>query len=584
MAVIKLTGFTGEAPRVSPRLLSDTGAQIARSVRLEDGELAPFRKPYPVTDLAGAVAGTVKTIYLHLGNWLYWTTAVNAVPGPVAQDRLYYTGDGAPKMRVGSTIYPLALNAPTGALTAAITSGTVGTLYSTRLYVYTFVTDFGEESEPCPVSNALNVSPGNVVTLSGFANPPSGRNITKQRIYRSQTGTSGGTNFYFLAERNADTTNFVDNIAVDAFSEALPSLNYNPPPDTLQGLVAMPNGMMAAFSGKDLYFCEPYRPHAWPENYILTMDSDIMSLAVTGTDLVVGTKGKPYLVTGTTPDTMVQTKLELNMPCLNPRGMVDLGYAVVYPSHDGLVRVEEGGGTSLPSAALFTRDQWLELDPANMICGQFYGRFFGAYQYVDANGLNEFGIVVLDLTGEQPFVIRTPYKPDAMFYDVPSGALYMAVGATVYEWDSKDAINDIYTWRSKAFILPAPSTFGAILFEVDQRNDLQAVIAYEQAVAETTAANIAAMASSAGLGGALNGASLHTYAVNGDALLPLPPGPTVSVNIYADGQFYASVTGAGRMQRLPGGKLARQWEIEVTGNVSVQELTMATTAQELRSV
>src|SRR5690349_16411273 len=106
MSVIKLAGFTGEAPRVTPRLLPPTGAQIAQSVRLEDGELSPFRKPAPVYNLPGAVDGNVKTIYKHLTDWLYWSTVVNAVPGPVAQDRLYYTGDGAPKMRVSSTIYP----------------------------------------------------------------------------------------------------------------------------------------------------------------------------------------------------------------------------------------------------------------------------------------------------------------------------------------------------------------------------------------------------------------------------------------------------------------------------------------------
>jgi hypothetical protein len=312
------------------------------------------------------------------------------------------------------------------------------------------------------------------------------------------------------------------------------------------------------------------------------MDYDITGLAVTGTDLVVGTKGKPYLVSGTTPDTLVQNKLELNMPCVNTAGMVDLGYSVVYPSNDGLVKVEEGGDTSLPTGVLFTRDQWLTLNPDTMLCAQFYGRFFGAYEYVDVNGLTERGTIILDLTGQDNFVIHSPYKPDAWFYDNTSGALFMCIGATVYEWDSRDAINDIFTWRSKAFILPAPGTFGAILFEVDQRDDLQAVIAYEQAVADTTAANVAAVAAGS-LGGSLNGQALNTYAINGDKLLPMPPGPQASVNIYAEGKFLASVTGAGRMQRIPA-VLARQWEIEVTGNVAVQELTMATTGQELRSV
>jgi hypothetical protein len=38
------------------------------------------------------------------------------------------------------------------------------------------------------------------------------------------------------------------------------------------------------------------------------------------------------------------------------------------------------------------------------------------------------------------------------------------------------------------------------------------------------------------------------------------------------------------MQRLPGGRLAREWEIEVSANIPVIEIAMATTGQELRGV
>lgn len=582
MATLKLAGFTGEAPRITPRLLPATGAQVANSVRLEDGELSPYRIPYAVHELAGAVAGTVKTIYKHGSDWLYWTTIVHAAPGPVATDRLYYTGDGVPKMRVSGTVYSLKLAAPTAALTGTPGGAGSGSTY-TRLYVYTFVTDFGEESEPCPISNEVSWQFGQTVTLSGFQNAPAGRNITKQRIYRSQTGTSGGTGLFLIAERAAANTNYVDSIAADASGEALPSLDYNPPPDDLRNLVAMPNGMMAGISGKDLCFSEPWQPHAWPEKYRLTLDYEGQGLGCYGTTLVVGTKGNPYLCGGTHPDAMVLEKLELNLPCLNTAGTIDLGYAVVYPSHDGLVKVE-GGGATVPSAALFTRDQWLQLKPDTMVCGQFYGRFFGSYSYTDLNGVPQMGTIILDLTGDQPFLIRSPRKADAFFYQVSNGALYMAIGSTVYEWDAKEAVNEFYTWRSKAFVTPAPTTFGALLFEVDPRDDQQALESYEAALAAVVAENNALFAGTGGLGGAINAAAVNVHPVNGDALQQIPAGPTVSVNIYADGELHATVTGAGRMQRLPGGKLARQWEIEVGGNISVIELTMAGTAQELRIV
>lgn len=582
MAVIKLTGFTGEAPRVTPRLLPPSAAQIAQSVRLEDGELAPFRKPFPVADLAGATAGAVKTLYRHGTDWLWWSTVVNAVPGPVAADRLYYTGDGKPKMRVGSAVYDLAVPRPTGALAGTRTGTLDPNTQATRLYVYTFVTDFGEESEPCPVSNEVLASPGNTVTLSGFAAAPAGRAISKQRIYRSQTGTSGGTNLYFLAERAASTANYVDTSSVQDFSEALPSLNWNPPPDDLAGLTGMPNGMMVAFKGKDLYFCEPFRPHAWPESYVLTMDYDIVGLGVYDTTVVVATKGYLYFVGGTAPETMVQQKSELNMPCLNPQGMVDLGYAVAYPSHDGLV-VVQGGSANVMTANLFTRDQWLKMEPDAMVCGQFYGRFFGAYAYTDTDGAEQKGMIILDLTGSQPFIIRSQHQPDAMFYEVTSGSLFMVLGTTVYEWDSKNAIADIYTWRSKRFTLPAPTTFGVIKCDLDGREDVDALAAYETAKEDAAAAN-ASLFAAASLLGELNAAPLNTYALDGDILEPVPPGPQVAVNVYADGELLASIAATGEMQRIKGGRLARDWEVEITGNVAVQEVTMAGTAQELRSV
>lgn len=581
MSVLKLAGFAGEMPRVTPRLLPDTGAQIAQSVRLEDGELSPFRKPAPIYDLPGAVAGTVKTIYKHLTDWLYWTTVVDAVPGPVAQDRLYYTGDGVPKMRVGSTVYPLAVAAPVAALTTART-GSLGSIQNTVLYVFTWVTSFGEESAPSPISADLLVSPGNSVTLSGFPSTPGGRSITLQRIYRSQTGSAGGTSLFFIAERAASTANYSDPLTANDFVEPLPSLDWTTPPAALEGLTAMPNGMMAGYLGKDLYFCEPWRPHAWPVKYVLSTDYDIMGLACYGTTLVVATKGNPYLCGGTHPETMVLERMELNMPCLNKQGMVDLGYAIAYPSHDGLV-VVQGGQANVTSASLLTRDQWLKLSPASMVCGQFYGRFFGSYDYIDVDGAEIKGTLILDLTGASPFLIRSQHRADAFFYDVASGALYLVMGTQVFEWDSKQSVSDIYTWRSKSFVLPAPTNFGAILFEVVQRNGADEQAALEAAIAAVAAANAALFAAPTLLG-ALNATPVNTYPVNGDALLPNPAAQEVTVNVYADGTLVASLSKAGRMQRLPSGQLAREWEIEITGNANIQELTMAGTAQELRNV
>lgn len=580
MSVIKLASFTGEAPRLAPRLLPETGAQIAQSVRLEDGELGPYRIPYFIQALAGAVAGTVKTIYRFGTTWLSWTTVVNAVPGPVATDRLYYTGDGAPKMRVGTDIYTLAIPAPNAALVATPV-GATGAIYDTRLYVFTYVTSFGEETEPSPVSNEVNVSVGQVVTLSGFPAVPAGRGITLQRIYRSQTGLSGGTQLYFIAERAAGTGNYSDSIATADFAEALPSADWTPPPAGLSGLISIPNGMMAGFLGKDLYICEPYQPHAFPEKYVLTADHNIVGLAAYGNTIVVATDGLLYFVTGSAPESMVMEKTELNMPCMSTRGMVDLGYAAAFPSNDGLV-MAQGGSASVVTAGLMTRDQWQAIVPSTLVCGQFYGRYFASYAYTDSSGMAQAGMLILDLTGQAPFIVRSQHRAEAFFYDLGTSTLFICIGDSVYQWDSTLAINDTFTWKSKVFLSERPCNFGAILVELDPRDNNQAISASARvaAIAAVTAANATIFAAKYSLGD-LGGGALGTYALAGDSFGFMPPPAQVSVNVYADNELRATVTTIDEMARLPGGRLSREWVVEVNGSIPVQAITLAGTAREL---
>lgn len=578
---IKLASFTGESPRTAPRLLPDTGAQTARSVRLEDGELAPYRRPFLVQNLRAQVTTVVKTIYRHLGEWLAWDKIVHCVPGPVAQDRLYYTGDGKPKMLVDGKIYGLALAAPTAKLTAAVTGTVDTTLSATRLYVYTRVTAFGEESEPSPITDDVVVSPGLSVTLSGFQAAPTDREFVSQRIYRSQSGTGGGTNLYFLAERAETTDPYVDTLPSTSFAEPLPSLEWNTPPDDLTGLVALPNGIMAGYVGKDLYFCEPFRPHAWPVKYMLSANYDITGLAVSGTTLVVGTKGVPVLVGGTTPDTMTMEHLDLKMPCISTQGMVDMGYAILYPSNDGLVMVQDGM-PNLVSQSLLTLDQWKRMDPATMVCGQHNGRLHASYEYAEPDGTIQAGVLIFDISGQQPFLIRSPHNSTAMFYDLADNNLYMAIGTDLYQWDALQSQNDVYTYRSKAFVTPEPTSFGVIMIEADMRINVDAELAAVAAAEKIKAANIALFAR-AQLGGAVDDDPVDALTVNLDNLQEVPFEATIAVNIYADGEFLATITTIGQPERIPP-MLARQWEIEVTGTIAIDQITLARTAQELRTV
>lgn len=577
MAKIRLAQFSGEIPRLISRLLPDTGSQLAENVRLDDGGLTPIRKSRVEHVFTGMT--DIQTIYKFGSTWLAWDTPVNAVPGPVATDRLYYTGDGAPKMRVGLVEYDLAVPYPTAALSASL--GGVGSGEEiTRLYVYTWVTDYDEESEPCPISAEVIWQDGITVTLSGFQATPAGRAITKQRIYRSQSSNQSGTDLFLIEERAASTSNYVDVHGPTDFGEVLPSRDYNAPPADLAGLIAMPNGMMVGFSGKELCFCEPFKPHAWPEKYRLTAPYDIVGLGSYGTTVVAGTAGYPYVASGNSPESMVEEKIEVNLPCINGRGMVDLGYSVAYPSNDGLVVVGNGGAT-VATDALYTRPKWQKLTPETIVAGQFAGRYFASFRYAETDGSVTAGTRIIDLTGQQPFVLRADIAPTAFYYDLPTGLLYFLVNDTVYEWDALGQVNEIMTWTSKRVILPAPASFGAILVESGQLLSAEDQAAQDAATAATLAYNADIFA--APMNAEIDGAAMNEFAFLGDGMLALPSEKYISVRVYADGQLIRTVTTLDEVKRIKA-VLAKEWEIQVNGTAEVEQITLATTARELNEV
>lgn len=580
MTIIKIAGFSGEVPRLVPRLLPDNASQNAVNARLDSGGLSPYRKPKFVHQITGLAAGAVKTIHRHAGTWRAWDKPVYAAPGPVDADRLYVMGDGAPKLIVGVTTYPLAIPSPAAAPTAVVSGTGTGDVF-TRVYVYTNVTDLGEETAPSPASNSVNWQAGQTVTLSGFA-VPAGSRVTKQRIYRSQTSLAG-TDLYFIAERAATAADFLDTVPLSQQNEPLPSLEWSAPPDDLTGLISLPNGMMAAFRGKELWFCEPWRPHAWPEKYVLTMDFNIVALGAYGSTVVVATDGQPYIVSGTSPDTMAQEKMELNLPCINPRGLVDLGYAIAYPSHDGLV-VASSAGARVVTDQLMTRDQWLRTAPDRYVAGQFYGRYMASYEYIDPKGNAAKGSFVIDLTGQEAFLHRINHKADATFYDITEGKLYLCIGNQIYEWDALDSENEILTWKSKQYVVQKPTNFGIILIEGSTLMTPEEEAALEEARAEVEAYNAATFALPS-IGGELNGAAINFYAVDGDALIRQTGSERYcSVNVYADGKLVATVSGMNRAARLPAGFLAQTWEIEVSANADIAQITIAGTGAELAGV
>jgi hypothetical protein len=524
--MLQLLDFKGEIPRRHPRLLPKGFAQRAVNTRLEDGCIGPVKDPLFIS----ATPATTRSMYLDGTSWLTWTTDVDAVPGPVATDRLYITGDGAPKMRVGEQTYNLALPGPVNAPTATALQAADPEEFEEVFYVYTWVTEWDEESPPSPPTDIVQYSDGVVVRIDSLDTPPAGRMVDRVRFYRSQTSAMGNTSLYYVHEMPVANTSFDHDLSLAEMAEPLPSNDYDTPPASMKGLISLPNGIMAAFDGKELLFSEPYRPHAWPEKYRLFSDYQIVALAAFGPYIAVLTTGTPYLVQGTHPDSMSMQKIEEQLPCLSKAGAIDVGYAVVYPSTEGLV-VLQSGGPQVISKSLFTRSEWTALRPETFIAGAYSGRYVFSCDGVLPGGAEKTGVI--DLSGEMPFLIRSDIDAVAMFTDFRSGKLYWADsgGAGILAWDEADQTSYATAiWRTALLDLPAPSNFAAILIEAD------------------------------------------------DVGTP----PSFTARIYADGILRHTITTYNAPQRLPSGFLADRWEIEVEGNVSVSSIALGGSFEDLQ--
>lgn len=455
----------------------------------------------------------------------------------------------------------------------------------TRNYVYTYLSTFGsvvEESGPSPASDNIAVGANQPVVLTGFVPPPGGNyNFTGIRLYRTVVG-SGSVSYLQVAELPHSQSSYTDTVGVTALGASLPSLYWNPPPSTLQGIVSLPNGILAGFTGNQIWFSEPYYPHAWPENYMLTVDYPIVGLGVFDTSLVVLTERNPYIITGAAPSSMTQQKLPLEQPCISKRSIQYDNFGVVYASPNGLVAVGPGVQNVI-TTPLFTRDEWQELNPDTMLGMIYNNMYLGFY---DVEGVIK--AIVLS-RGDIPPLVELGFDATAVFIDRSSADVY-GVSKTnnlLYQLDADPINTTVFEWRSKKFVLPNPTNFAAFKMQADF-DYLDNIDAYNQEVAAITAANQALFNSGVSLQSTLNANIANSTLLNGSILTPIPPqGDTRSINVFIYGDeellFQGGVTSA-TPKRIPASKKATVYEVLLSGNTPVRGFEMATSVNELRTL
>ena len=255
-----------------------------------------------------------------------------------------------------------------------------------RAYVFTYVSQFDEEGPPSPPSNIVDVIKDGGVEIAvsdlAFASADGGTRdfVNRIRVYRTVAGESGAQ-FLFVGTLNYSgggspdsalewvnvpsapfpaspwSGKLFDGVPAVSLGDPIVSSEYYPPPNDLQGIAMMPNGIMAGWSGNTVQFCEPFLPHAWPPDYKLTFPDDVVGCESFGNSLVVGTRGRPFVVSGVDSASMVSKRMDHHAPLLGPGLIADAGSGVIYCSDIGLIWVGPDGSRVLTPQ--FKKENWV---------------------------------------------------------------------------------------------------------------------------------------------------------------------------------------------------------------------------------
>ncbi len=454
----------GASLALEPKLLPDAACTASVNQKPSRGDLRPWNMPLTVASVP-AGRGTIyrmgRDVVSNSLYWLSWPGVVHAIHGFISGDateRTYYTGDGAPKQTnnvigLAGAPFPTAyrqLGVPVPAAAPVVTPNNTGvaTAKEYRYYTYTYVTDW-EESAPAPVSAQVECKTDDTLAITNIEAPPAGSHgINRVRVYRTQTGQQGDTEFFFLREEIATIGATTDDNRT--LGEVMPTDGWLPPPATLSFLTAMWNGMAAAINTVDgsVRYCVAYKPYAWPIPYeTLPPDARAVALATFGQRLLVLTTGDPVLVSGSGPDSLDEQPLQFNQSCIAPRSAVGLGHGVAWACPDGLAYYGDAGGAKLITQGILTREDWQAMNPQSIVGGIYEGAYFGLYTQ---EGVKK-GFIVDPVSPGGIFFLEAGY--DSLYYDESQDALFVLDGINIKKWDSAPAVM-VASARSKVF----PST------------------------------------------------------------------------------------------------------------------------------
>lgn len=613
MAGFKLEGFMGLAPRTSDRLLQPMQATRADNTKLLNGELRGYRRPRELADLTDE-GFTVRRAFRvrdtsgfnYADEWLAFDSQdVDVIRSPIKNDqfdRYYWAGDGRPMYNTSERIFagdpPYFLGVPIPTVAPTVTPAVNIYEDQTRAYLYTFVSEYGEEGQPSPPTlNTGDQGTWTLTTLQTSVPDAANRTILFKNIYRTVPGNSSSL-FFFVAQIAVGDDTYVDTF--DDFDVALnnvlESQTWAEPITTMEGFSLMPNGYLVGWDGRRVVFSEPYRPHAWPVEYELSTEFEVVGMVVWGSTIVMGTESNPYMGQGVTPLAFTMQKMDAVEPCLSRRGMVATVAGAYYPSINGLTLVS-GAGVMNITQDILTKEEWTQqFSPTTIFAAQLgleYVAFTSASKGFVFNPTEpKTKLVKLDAFSQVNGIETDPY----------SGNVLLLMQDRVWDWDPENVERMFWRWKSKVFQAKKPVNFGAlrIQFTPDDEDVTTDVLGFygpynqdrfDAAPLKTlNGASLGSPAQGIGLVPGWTEPELKTP-IGGSLLYPLNfmlfQESAVRIIVYRGRDAAVvldTITNTERTIRLPTGFKDDLWQFELIGNTRVYSVQIAETARGLSEV
>ena len=584
MAVLRVQAFSGVIPVAGDRALPDGFATESINTWLYGQELRGIRPPVNVIACNSTTREVLRipkrTVggdpafpsvvpppsYLGDSVWKQFTDIdTDILRGQLIEDqyeRYYFcsptTGprfNTYARMVAGQTDYILGVpsvpsTVPYQPTITSITGGNPPVL--TRAYVYTWVNIYGEESSPSlPVIGAGNADGiWNIGNLQDAVFGAGYADYLKKRLYRTITGASGQTTYYRVAEIASGVTTYADNgatltDAILAGNLVLEATTWAPPPATLKGWIAMPNGFLIGFDGSDVYFSEPYHWHAWPAEYQQATETPVVGLGILGQTCVVCTQGYPSTITGTKPATCTFTKSTADEPCLSRGSIVSTPQGVIYASQNGLIQVGPSGIGNV-TEQLITRQEWIRSYAPQFLRGQRYQNGYLALRMPPLPGVRS-GFFLDPTSLKVALTEMSDFENVvALNSDFWSGELFLLEPGMIKRWDPPTDDLMPVVWQSKEFQYQFKENFACYAIYWDDAR----------------------------------------YSNVNYAAAILPTTTKVRLKVKADRQvIYDQIVPLnGRPIRLPSGFKSDVWQFEIRARAPVYSLHVASTVKELKAV